>query len=243
MTFYKVIDETGFVGVGTTKDLRKHQKKHNVLLEATENEAQYIAIGDDLYRDKWCRPITTEFILATVEDEYNGLREAIANNEEIPAIEEQPVEEPVEEPVEVAASEAEELTAEYVRAVKIKELSLACNKAITDGFDATLSDGTHHFSLTLQDQANLNSASVSLLNGDSEIVYHADGEEYRVYSVPEMLAVIQDANQHRLKHLAYFGCLKAWINALVRVKTIQDIEYGAEIPKRYQSSVYKSIAG
>ena len=245
MTYYKVLSQDGFIGVGSTYDLIRYQKKHNLILSSSEEKAECISINGKFYHDVWMRPFESEYefeqadVPAITKEEYDALKEAIDKGEEIR--EPQPEEEPVEEePVEVAETPEEEVTAEFVRDIKIKELSLECNKAITAGFDLELSDGEqHHFSMSLEDQANLNTASMQILGGDEEIPYHADGEEYKMFSSEDMISVIGAANQHKLKELAYFGCLKTWVSGLVRIKSIQEVKYGDEIPKRYQSALYK----
>lgn len=246
MTFYKVICDSAFIGVGTTRDLRKHQQKHNLLLFAKEDDSEYIIIGDKLFHDIWMNPEkTTVFtcesasVLAISEEEYNTLKEAVDRSEEITL--EEHVEAVPEEREEAPESEAEQITVEYVRDVKIREMSLACNKAITDGFDMELSGKILHFSLTANDQTNLTAASAQILNGESEIPYHADGEDYRLFSADDMLRIITAANRHKTYHLAYFNSLKKWVNALVRLSNIRAVEYGSEIPKKYQTALLQSF--
>lgn len=248
MAYFKIICDGTIAGVGLSENFCRHQLEHNVLQDADIRSAQFMQIRENLYRDgSWMQPIERDFfsykdarILAIDEEEYNALFDSLEKNEVVMELEEP---EPVEAlPEEVAETPEEEVTAEFVRDVKIKELSLACNKAITAGFDLELSDGElHHFSMSLEDQANLNTASMQILGGDEEIPYHADGEEYKMYSSEDMVAVIGAANQHKLKELAYFGCLKAWVNGLVRIKSIQEIEYGSELPKKYQSALFKRM--
>lgn len=255
MTYYKVVCGGKLIGVGTTENLIRHQEKHNLLLMASEDTAECIMINEVLYHDVWMQAfkardyqVEEATVQALLKSDYDSLKEVIESGKELDAeapedtsINDQP-EEPVSE--EVAETPEEEVTAEYVREVKIKELSLACNKAITDGFDIELSDGAqHHFSMTLQDQANLNAASTQILNGDSEIPYHADGEDYKAFSAEDMMAVIGAANTHKIRQLSYFGCLKAWVNGLVRISSIRAVEYGSEVPQKYQSTLYKNVRG
>lgn len=243
MIYYKIICNNEFIGIGTESDLLKHQKKHNVLLACGASEAEYIECNGDLYRDsRWMRSADAydsvcqeASVYGIDKDEYDMLSAAIASNEAISISE--PEEE--SEPEEAPADEVEELTAEYVRSVKIKEMSLACNAAISEGFDYE----DRHYSLTLQDQQNLNAAQIAILSGEQEIAYHADGDDYEMVPAEEMLNIITAANRHRLLHLTYFNCLKKWINNLVQIKKIQSIEYGVEIPKKYQSGIYGTFAG
>ena len=244
MTYYKVLTEDGFIGVGTTENLVKYQKKHNTTIGCPAEEAECIMIDGTLYHDRWMLPFNTteyEYSNADVQviekDEYDALLSAMENGEEIKTVEEP--QEVTEEPDE---AETEDVTVDYVRSVKLKELGFACNKAITTGFDIELSDGAqHHFSLTLQDQQNLNEIQAKILMGDTVLYYHADGEELKQFSEQDMLAVIGAGSQHKLRHLTYHNCLKAWVKSLTRIKNIQAIEYGSEIPKKYQSALYKNL--
>ena len=90
MTHYKVIKDGEFIGVGTNYELRRYQKKHGILIVSDENSAQYIQIGDVLYRDNWFKILTSDTIsyeTAEVgvidEDEYQQLFKAIEKGEEI----------------------------------------------------------------------------------------------------------------------------------------------------------------
>ena len=252
MIHYKIIGESSFLGVATEQDLRKYQKKHNILVFASPEEAECILLNNELYKDKWFKPFSSTFhscadasVLAIDEEEYNELRSAIQAGVEIKEDdlpEDQPETTVAETSDETATTHEEELTAEYARAAKIREMSLACNKAITNGFNISLHGIDLHFSLAVSDQANLSSAAVQILSGATEIPYHADGDEYRNYSADDMLKIIEKANCHKTFQLAYFSCMKQWVNSLVRVKTIMGIQYGDEIPKKYQSALLKSYA-
>lgn len=253
MVYFKIICDGNIVAVGTSDNFMRHQLKHNVLEFGDAHNAQFMQVDDSLYRDSWMQPIEREFfqwqdarILAIEEEEYLTLAKLLSEQEEpVPVPSEDEAQEVAEiVPDEIAETPSEETTADFVREAKIKELSLACNKAITDGFDIELSDGAqHHFSMTLQDQANLNAASTQILNGDSEIPYHADGEDYKAFSAEDMMAVIGAANTHKIRQLSYFGCLKAWVNGLVRISSIRAVEYGSEVPQKYQSTLYKNVRG
>lgn len=245
MTYYKVICDNAFAGVGTTNDLRKHQKKHNILVFAGSEDAECIEIDGELYRDKWCKPFSagdfpckSASVLAISLEEYESLKSSIDRAEEIRIDEAEPISDEI---TETAESDAEEVTAEFVRNVKIQELSLACSKAIADGFDVEISGEVMHFSLTTNDQTNLNAAAMQGLNGASLIPYHSDGGEYRLFALDDILKIVNSANEHRTYHLAYFNSLKKWVNTLVRISSIQSVEYGSEIPKKYQSPLLKSM--
>ena len=248
MVYYKLIRDSTITGIGTTDNLRKYQAKHNILLNSDENNAQYFQLENDLFHDRWMQdaiapedlfPYEELLIKAVTKEEYESLKAAFDKGEELTEqLETIANGEEIQE--EEIIQESEELTADYVREVKIKEMSLACNRAIMEGFEITLSDGgTHHFSLTLQDQANMNSAYISILSGAEEIPYHADGEEMTMFSSDEMSEIIAAANAHKTYHLAYFNSLKKWLNAVRKISTIEAVNYGDSIPKKYQTALLK----
>ena len=251
MVYYKLIQDDKILAVGTTIHLRKHQEKHNILVACSENEAQYIEISGKIYHDKWMRePVEEESVAfekvnieAISEEVYNTLLNVLETDDEVSA-ELFKLQEKNKDEEAVGESEEEDYTVDYVREVKLKELQLACTKAIMDGFGVELSDGeSHHFSMSMQDQMNLNACYLQILSGAKEIPYHADGEEEILYSVEDMTLVINAANAHKVYHLAYFNSMKKWVNALRKITTISAVEYGNEIPKKYQSAYFSSISG
>ena len=251
MTYYKIIGDNALLGVANTANLVKHQKKHNILLFSTEDNAQYIQVGEKLFHDKWMVTVSTdEFpyeeasIVAIDEEEYKSLLKLLESGSDVPVPEQEepaPESEPQEESGEVPVQE-DEVTTEFVRNAKLKELRIACTKAITGGFDIELDGEQCHFSMTSTDQLNLNSASMQVLSGEKSVAYHSDGGDYCDYSSDEMLQIIGAANAHKTYHLAYFNSLKKWVNALSRLSSIQAVEYGAEIPKKYQTKYFQSLA-
>ena len=88
--YYKLLKQDKFIGIGTSYNLRKFQLKHRILLLSDENNAQYIQVNDNFYRDDWFCPLTTDSIpyekakvISIDEEEYNKLNEAIESNKEI----------------------------------------------------------------------------------------------------------------------------------------------------------------
>lgn len=251
MVYYKIVQDNKIIAVGTTANLRKHQIKHNILIESSENDAQYIEVKGKIYRDKWMKaPVSEDMVAfesinieAISEEEYSALNSTLEKDEEvtnelyelIPTIHQE---------TNVTPVIGEDYTVDYVREVKIKEMQLACTKAITDGFSIELSDGkVHRFSMSVHDQMNLNSSYLQILSGATEVPYHADGEEEVLYSVEDITTVINAANTHKAYNLAYFNSLKKWINALRKINTISEVKYGSEIPKKYQSAYFASLSG
>lgn len=129
-----------------------------------------------------------------------------------------------------------------VKANKTAEMSAACRSAIIAGFDVILSDGKdHHFSLTVEDQLNLNALFGLLAAGAEQVPYHADGETCVYYPAADMQTVVQEATAHKTYHESYFNSLKAYIASKRTAASVNAIEYGTEIPEQYQSDVLKAL--
>lgn len=243
MRYYKIILSNKFIGIGSTIDLRRFQNKNQIFLACDESEAEYIQCNSKLYHAMWMLSATIakdKYLVADVkeitEQEYGILYNAIMSNEAI----NEP--ECVEEEEHVDIDDNTKITLDYVKDAKMKEMNLECNKVIAAGFDEELSDGnTHHFSLTLQDQLNLITSSQTILDGATEIPYHADGELCKYYSREDMEKIIAGANSFKTYHIAYFNSLKTYINSLNDIDKISSISYGVEVPQKYQSIVYSSL--
>lgn len=206
MKFFKIIKDKEFIGVGTTRDMRRFQKKHNVLLVCDENEAQYIQCGEVLYHATWMEAADGDFVVADIirieEDEYNCLVSAIESNEEIKFVDEPVVDfEPV-------IDEVEELTVDYIRSAKLAELKRECNQAITEGFDMELSDGeTRHFALSMDDQINLLT---------------------QAYFDEDMQPVVVKMNNFKIKHMDRLKELEEYVNSLTDIEEITKVAYRKE---------------
>ena len=245
MNYYKMIDGGTFVGIATQLDFREYQRKHNILLACDEERAQYIQSADEYYRSEWMVPVTTDTIsyisvevIRIDEEEYNTLLSAIESGNEI--VIEEPESPVVEEQVPVDQNEV--ITVEYVKSMKIAEMSATCNRVISAGFDAELSDGlSHHFALTTQDQLNLITLSTMLASGETAIPYHADDELCKFYSAEDIATIVSAATAFKTYQVSYFNALKAYIESMDNIETIGAVRYGIEIPLEYQSDVLKFL--
>ena len=243
MTYYKVIKDNEFVGIGTSYELRKYQLKHGILLVADDNTAQYIQINDKLYRDNWFKVLTTntiEYETASIsvidESEYQQLFEAIDAGEEISNVTND--EDTFYQEDDNVVDSDSIITLDYLKTQKIKEMSYYCNQAIVNGFDVELSDGrTHHFSLTVQDQLNLITLSSLAASGVDNIPYHADGELCEFFSVNDIQTIVKAATELKTYHTTYYNSLKLFIQSLVDRDDVVNVIYGANIPDEYKSDV------
>lgn len=231
--FYKLIHEGNFIGVCTSSEFCRFQKKRRILLLCDENLGQYVSYKDTLYRDSWMVPVTSDSIdyincsvIEISKDVYDNLHRAIENNENVE------IETEVIPEVKETEVVNEDNTLEFVKSSKISEMRSICNKSITNGFDVVLSDGNnHHFSLTVYDQLNL--LSMMAYGNNSNIFYHADGEHTTIYSADDAKLIFDKFMNLKTYHTTYFTAIKDYINSLTDIDIINKVEYGMEIPGFY----------
>ena len=230
MTYYKIIVDNKIIGVENADGFRLYQKKNNIILFSNVDSAQYFEYNGVLYRDNWLRAVENSDIkyqeariVRIEEDEYNSLIEALGVKKEIA------VEEPIEEVVEI--EEDPDITFEFLKDIKLKELRYKCRVAIESGVDVKLSDGNvHHFSLTNQDQLNLMNAMILASSRSTKsIVYHADGEEYKEYSKADIRTIFEEAEEHKLKEINYYRVIKEHAQSVNTKEELQNIYYGMEL--------------
>lgn len=245
MKYYKLLNYIDFIGVATSFDLRKYQTKHGILLTSDEQAAQYIQFDGELYRDDWFAPVVTGAlsyntvkIVAIEKDEYDILFRAIEAGKEIKT----EVHEPEVQKEEPQADPVEEVTIDFVKKSKISEMSAACQETITQGFDIILSDGkSHHFSLTVQDQLNLITLSSAIAGGETQAIYHADGELCREFSADDITKIFNAADAFKTYHLTYYNALKGYIGGMDSIEEIGGVDYGMDIPEDYMTEALKKV--
>ena len=244
MKYYKLLTEHELIGVVNSSDFARVNPNNGWLLTSDENLGQFVSYQNQLYRDFWMQPIpnntlnyNTVNIIEITEEEYNILKPAIDNGENIPIDDDEE-----EEPVIIPPDDSEpDIVLEYMRETKKKEMSNRCRITIEQGFDIELFDGRiHHFSLTAQDQLNL-MAIASMIETQSAIPYHADNEPQKFYSAAEIKLIINCANNHKNYHITYYNALKMYINSLDNIEDIAAVSYGMPIPEEFQNEVWQVI--
>lgn len=106
---------------------------------------------------------------------------------------------------------------------KIKELSTQTEEAITNGFDLEVNGDIKHFSLEAHDQRNILNICQYLYEHQDvpEYMYHADGEEFQLYS-RDIIFNIRDEMLHRIiVYNADYSIAKQKVN---EAKTIDDVK-------------------
>lgn len=104
---------------------------------------------------------------------------------------------------------------------KKTELSAECEKAIIAGVDV----GDEHYSLTIEDQANI-LALTPLVQAGNSVFYHQDGEMCREYTSDEFLAVVNAATVFKTLQTTYCNLLMRQVEEMSDVEEIKSVEYG-----------------
>lgn len=127
---------------------------------------------------------------------------------------------------ELGATEA----AKTVSQRKLEELSAACESAITAGIDVELSGGAEHFSLTGNDQTNIDGIFNAVVMGATEYPYHADGKACCMYSTADIITLYVAAKSYVTKQTTYHNMLKQWVKRETDNSVIAGISYGVDLP-------------
>lgn len=243
---FKLISCENIVGIVSADDFRRYQTKHDTTIFCDIELAQYVEYKNKFYRDNWLRPTitdniqyTTVSIIAIDDSEYDALFEAFQTQEEV-AIEAD--EDATEYPELNETDNDTQVTVEFVREMKIAEMSKACNRAIVNGIDVVLSDGnTHHFSLEVEDQIKIQALALKAQSGEKILFWHEDNKPCKFYNAEDILRIYSGLETTQTKHTTYFNSLKMYILSLNDIDTIKGIYYGIDIPEQYQSEVYKFL--
>ena len=251
MKFYKIIQNDIILGVVNGGNFVQYQSYPSGVIYSLIKDAHFVLFEGILYHTSWLHDVSKvplEYkeadIVSISESEYNILLNAFETNQEITnsdITEETYIDDSYNEE-NLIEPEPTEPTTEYIRSIKLKEMSYNCNKTITNGFDIILSDGnSYHFSLTTQDQLNLITLSSMVESGETQIPYHADGEPCKFYSATDIKSIINKATEFKTYHISYYNSLKTYINSMETMEEISEVTYGIEIPAEYQSEVLKAI--
>ena len=123
---------------------------------------------------------------------------------------------------------------ENIISQKKSELSAKCEKTIVAGVDV----GDAHYSLTIEDQANI-LALTPLAQAGSSVFYHQDGEMCREYSSDEFLAVVNAATVFKTLQTTYCNLLMRQVEAMTNAEEVRAVKYGVteltgEFAERYE---------
>ena len=117
---------------------------------------------------------------------------------------------------------------------KKSELSAECEKAIIAGVDV----GDAHYSLTIEDQANI-LAWMAVAQTGKAVPYHQDGQPCRIYSAEEFMEVANAAVAFKTSQTTYCNLLMRQVEAMTDVDEVKAVKYGitqleSEYAEQYQ---------
>ena len=117
---------------------------------------------------------------------------------------------------------------------KKAELSEECEKAIIAGVDV----GDAHYSLTIEDQANI-LALTPLAQAGNSVFYHSDSNMCCEYSSDEFLAVVNAATVFKTLQTTYCNLLMRQVEAMTDAEEVRVVKYGVteltgEFAERYE---------
>ena len=117
---------------------------------------------------------------------------------------------------------------------KKSELSAECEKTIVAGVDV----GDAHYSLTIEDQANI-LALTPLAQAGNSVFYHSDSNMCCEYSSDEFLAVVNAATVFKTLQTTYCNLLMRQVEAMTDAEEIRAVKYGVteltgEFAERYE---------
>ena len=115
---------------------------------------------------------------------------------------------------------------EYMITTKCVEINEACHAAIIAGIDVETSYGLEHFSLTKDDQGNIQQWFAIAKTTDVNLPYHADDGDCKPYTNTDIIKLGSMATAHITHHTTYCNQLKKYVKSLTSVKDVYDVEYG-----------------
>ena len=131
---------------------------------------------------------------------------------------------------------------ENIISQKKTELSAECEKAIIAGVDV----GDVHYSLTIEDQANI-LAWMAVAQTGKAVPYHCDGQPCRVYTADEFMEVANAAVAYKTHHTTYCNLLMRQVENMTDTDKIKTVQYGitqleGEYAEQYQN-IMASLVG
>ena len=117
---------------------------------------------------------------------------------------------------------------------KKTELSAECERTIVAGVDV----GDAHYSLTIEDQANI-LALTPLAQAGNSVFYHSDSNMCCEYSSDEFLAVVNAATVFKTLQTTYCNLLMRQVEAMTDAEEVRAVKYGVteltgEFAERYE---------
>lgn len=104
---------------------------------------------------------------------------------------------------------------------KKAELSEECEKVIVAGVDI----GDAHYSLTIEDQANI-LAWMAVAQTGKAVPYHQDGQPCRIYAAEEFMEVANAAVAFKTAQTTYCNLLMRQVEVMTDADEVKAVQYG-----------------
>lgn len=237
--YYKVIGEGTILDVLKQPQYVTFQERNKLIILCERNGARGVLSSDGStvwhvagWKEIPLPDVISVQLVEIDEDEYEILKSAIGEKNDLP--EDNTSTEP----------EPSEVTLEYVKEKKIAKMKATCEETIVGGVDVVFGDGLkHHFDLTIEDQINLISLKEMIMAGAQEIPYHESGCLCKMYAPEDIAILLEAASNHKTYQVTYFNSLKGYINSLKEIDAVNNAYYGMIIPEDHRSEVLIAITG
>lgn len=124
---------------------------------------------------------------------------------------------------------------------KLEEISIVCNRRIIEGFDINISGNDEHFTLMLEDQANINNLFELVKNGSTQIIYHSNNNPCQIYTPTQIVQLYLAAQNHITYNLIYHNYLKQYVQTIASTKDLKAITYGIDLPEPYKTDMQADL--
>lgn len=132
-------------------------------------------------------------------------------------------------------------TLEEVKSRKISELSNTCQNTIVSGVDVDIDGEIEHFSCRDEDQINIKELFDLSVQTNCGVYYHADGQNCKLYTVEQIISIYITASTNKMQHTTYFNQLRAYVETLEDIESVNDVVYGQELTGTYLETYNASI--
>lgn len=114
----------------------------------------------------------------------------------------------------------------YMIEAKCEEINKCCHDIIIKGIDVDTIYGSEHFSLTSDDQSNIQQWYAIAKTVDVNLPYHADDGDCKPYPASDIIKIGSTATAHITHHTTYCNQLKKYVQTLTSVQDVFNIKYG-----------------
>lgn len=124
------------------------------------------------------------------------------------------------------------LTLEEMQKLQVSRVGAQCKKVIDNGTDVVLSDEKiERFSLTMDDQNNINKLVIKIKEGMKFAPYHSDTTQCKIYSAEDIMRISIETDMFILYHTTYCNSLNTWIRRCEDKEDVKQIHFGMDLPE------------